>query len=99
MPKSPKVEVLATMCAFSGTSEEVAVKKNDCPIQRLVGFYVHKDLVTGEPEQRCTCILTSSRGILVPRCPHYKGVKEVQRNKKRVYKVFCEAVEQPKENG
>jgi hypothetical protein len=86
--KVKEKEILASCCAFgSDGTEEVHVLESVCPIKRELGKR------NNGPD--CTCIYYSGfhRKIIIPPCEHYKGVKKVQSNKKREYKVQCSAVE------
>lgn len=85
--KTKEKEVISSCCAFaSDGSEEVHVKEDDCPINRQLG--------KGDGE--CTCIYRNcSSGFSslgVPRCEFYDGTKLVTRNKRKVHKVLCRAV-------
>lgn len=84
-------ELEPSCCAFGGITEEVHVLESDCPIHREEG---KRTVVNRDKTERkeCTCIYISAFGGGVPPCPHYKGCRQVQRNKKKVWRVFCDAV-------
>jgi hypothetical protein len=90
-----KKEIFSSCCAIGGLTEEVHALMTDCPIKRQEGSrevesFFGKD--KGEKRHECTCIYISSFSGGVRPCEHYKGIKQVQRNKKKVWKIFCEAV-------
>lgn len=84
-------ELEPSCCAFGGLTEEVHVLEQECPIQQELGkrSLANRD---GSTRKECTCIYTSSFGGGVPPCEYYQGCKEVQRNKQKVWRVFCQAV-------
>ncbi|MBL4952084.1 hypothetical protein JK635_07655 [Neobacillus sp. YIM B02564] len=87
-------ELEPSCCAIgSDGTEEVHVLESDCPINREEGKRKVKPIREGEPERtECTCIYMSSFGGRVKPCEHYRGCKQVQRNKRKVWRVFCDAV-------
>lgn len=92
--KAVKNEIISSCCAIGGDgTEEVHVLEADCPIKREEGkrevepFFKHE-----EKRTECTCIyLAGTRGLVIKPCQHYQGIKQVQRNKEKVWKVFCAA--------
>lgn len=90
-----KNEIFSSCCAIGGMTEEVHVLKSECPIKREEGSRIVESMFginKGEKRDECTCVYMSSFGGGVRPCEHYKGIKQVTRNKKKVWKVFCEAM-------
>ncbi|MBE7114320.1 hypothetical protein FT641_19130 [Bacillus paranthracis] len=95
-------EVLASSCGF-GTfgTEVVEVLLADCPIHReetatATPKYAFREVGEDNPIiHECKCIAWSGleEEHKVPKCPHYKGVTKVQRDKQKRYKVDCAAVQ------
>lgn len=95
--KTKEKEIFSSCCAIGGMTEEVHVLKSECPIKREKGSRVVESMFgrnKGQKREECTCIYMSEFGGGVRPCEHYKGIKQVQRNKEKVWKVFCEAVKQ-----
>ena len=91
-----KKEILSSCCAFGNEgTEEVHVLKTDCPLERQVGQRVVEPMSDYEEYRtECTCVYISGlRGMVISPCEHYQGIKKVQRNKERKYKVLCSALE------
>lgn len=95
MSKTKKKEIFSSCCAIGDGVEEVHVLESECPINRELGKREVKVFSENEENRmECTCKFVSSRFALIPRCEHYKGIKEVQRNKQKVWKVFCGALDE-----
>ncbi|MFJ8531140.1 hypothetical protein [Bacillus sp. NPDC094106] len=87
-------EVFATVYATSDMSDEVYAKMEDCPIQRQEGKRSSIPLNGEDSYEMCVCYqILSGRGSSRHICPHFKGVKQVQRNKEKRIKIFCSALE------
>jgi hypothetical protein len=90
-----KNEIFSSCCAIGGGIEEVHVLKSECPIKREEGARVVESSFgrnKGEKREECTCTYNGNGGVRP--CEYYKGIKQVQRNKRKVWKVFCEAVKE-----
>ena len=77
--------------SIGGTSASVLLE--ECPIKRKIGQ--HEDFVNMNFKEKvkvCTCI-SSNYSWGVPTCEYYKGLKEVTRGGRKVWRVFCDAVE------
>ncbi|MHA7967715.1 hypothetical protein ACX93W_26735 [Paenibacillus sp. CAU 1782] len=86
------LEINPSCCAIGGGTEEVHVLESECPINREEGRRVVKPFGDRESERtECTCIYVSAFSGGVKACEHYKGCNKVQRNKRKVWMVFCNA--------
>jgi len=87
-------EVEPSGCCVSSTGYISAnVLLEECPIKREIGQ--HEDFVNMNFKEKvkvCTCI-SSNYSWGVPNCEHYKGLREVTRGGRKVWRVFCDAVE------
>ena len=87
-------EVEPCGCCLSSTGYISAnVLLEGCPIKRKLGQ--HEDFVNMNFKEKvkvCTCI-SSNYAFGVPTCVHYKGLREVTRGGRKVWRVFCDAVE------
>jgi len=87
-------EVEPSGCCVSSTGgTSASVLLEECPIKRKIGQ--HEDSVNmnfKETVTVCTCI-NSHYNWGVPTCEHYKGLREVTRGGRKVWRVFCDAVE------
>jgi hypothetical protein len=103
MKMAKKKEIFSSCCAF-GTdgTENVHVLIEDCPIKRELGKRTRtKYLSVPEGQENpelteCMCIHRSGLyggGHMMTPCKHYGGTKKVTRNKRKVYKVSCSALE------
>ena len=72
----------AGCCVSSLGGISASVLEEDCPIKRSIGLY----------QGHCTCI-NNHYAWGVPTCEHYKGLREVIRGGRKVWRVFCDAVE------
>jgi len=76
-------EIEPSGCCISNTGYISAkVLLEECPIKRQFGLL----------NNECTCIETHLVWSL-PACEHYKGLREVVRGGRKVWRVFCDAVE------
>ena len=77
-------------CVSSGGGVSARVLLEDCPIKREIGQYEDfAGMNFKEKIKVCTCVESSWR---VPTCDNYKGLKEVTRGGRRVWRVSCDAV-------
>lgn len=88
-------EVYADTYAVSGLSIEVYVDANDCPSERIKNskLYVQDTIEwAGNPSyKQCICKCRLSNGLDMT-CPAFDGIKQVQRNKSKKFKVLCKAL-------
>lgn len=84
-----KNEIFSYMYAESFASLEVHVKEEDCP--KPDDKRSNKHLSSDQELMTCHCMI----GLIdrTPPCPYFKKIKQVQRNKEKVFKVFCSALE------
>jgi len=76
--------------SLGGVSADVLLE--ECPIKREVGQHENFiDMNIKEKVKVCTCI-NSHYAWGVPTCEYYKGLKEVTRGGRKVWRVFCDAV-------
>jgi len=87
-------EVEPCGCCVSSTGYISAnVLLEECPIKRKLGQ--HEDFVNMNFKEKvkvCTCI-NSNYSWGVPTCENYKGLKEVTRGRRKVWRVSYDAVE------
>jgi len=77
-------------CVSSSGYISASVLLEECPIKRESGQ--HEDFVNMNFKEKvkvCTC--TNSH--YVSTCEHYKGLREVIRGGRKIWRVFCDAVE------
>jgi hypothetical protein len=99
--KVKEKEIFADLYAESNYSLEVYVKKEDCPSEKIKNtpLYSRETIAWNGEKPReqavCKCRISSGFGI---ECPFWEGVKQVQRNKQRQFKVFCGALNNVEES-
>jgi len=80
-------------CISSSGYISANVLLEECPIRRELGQ--HEDSINMNFKEKvkvCTCI-SSNYAFGVPTCEYYKGLKEVIRGGRKVWRVSCDAVE------
>jgi len=87
-------EVEPCGCCVSSTGYISAnVLLEECPIKRKLGQHEDSiDMNFKEKVMVCTCV-NSNYSWGVPTCENYKGLREVTRGGRKVWRVFCDAVE------
>jgi len=83
----------ASCCVSNVGGISASVYLDECPIKREIGQQEQfANMNIKEKVKVCNCI--NSHYIWgVPTCEHYKGLKEVTRGGRKVWRVSCDAVE------
>jgi len=83
----------AGCCVLSIGGVSADVLFEECPVKREIGQHERSiDIHIKEKVKVCSCI-NSNYAWGVPTCEHYKGLKEVTRGGRKVWRVSCDAVE------